>query len=52
MLVGAVPPMMLKSDSNPEGTPIEAFDGIRGGTAVNRAQFFNDLSDAVLRLQS
>jgi len=43
VLVGAVPPIMLKSDSNPEGTPIEAFDGIRAGT-LNRAQFYKDLS--------
>ncbi|HWU72081.1 MAG TPA: alpha/beta hydrolase [Sphingomonas sp.] len=43
VLVGAVPPIMLKSDSNPEGTPIEAFDGIRAGT-LNRAQFYKDLT--------
>ncbi|WP_067334401.1 alpha/beta fold hydrolase [Stappia indica] len=44
VLVGAVPPVMLKSDSNPEGTPMEVFDGIREGTAKNRAQFFLDLT--------
>lgn len=35
---------MLKTDANPEGTPIEAFDGIRQGTANDRSQFFKDLS--------
>jgi non-heme chloroperoxidase len=44
VLVGAVPPLMLKTPSNPEGTPLEAFDGIRKGTATNRAQFFKDLT--------
>jgi non-heme chloroperoxidase len=44
VLVGAVPPLMLKTEANPEGTPIEAFDGIRQGTANDRSQFFKDLS--------
>ncbi|KAA0696360.1 alpha/beta hydrolase [Halopseudomonas laoshanensis] len=44
VLVGAVPPLMLKTDSNPDGTPMEAFDGIRAGTAENRSQFFRDLT--------
>jgi non-heme chloroperoxidase len=44
VLLGAVPPLMLKTESNPEGTPIEAFDGIRQGTLANRAQFFKDLT--------
>jgi len=44
VLVGAVPPLMLKTASNPEGTPIEAFDGIRKGTFDNRAQFYRDLT--------
>ena len=44
VLVGAVPPLMLKTAANPEGTPIEAFDGIRKGTATNRSQFFKDLT--------
>jgi non-heme chloroperoxidase len=34
VLVGAVPPLMLKTAANPEGTPIEVFDGIRKGTAT------------------
>lgn len=44
VLVGAVPPLMLKTTANPEGTPIEAFDGIRKGTAEDRSQFFKDLT--------
>lgn len=44
VLVGAVPPLMLKTANNPEGTPLEVFDGIRKGTATNRSQFFKDLT--------
>lgn len=44
VLVGAVPPLMLKSDTNPEGLPLEVFDSIRQGTATNRSQFFKDLT--------
>jgi len=44
VLVGAVPPLMLKTDANPEGTPIEVFDGIRKGIATDRSQFFQDLT--------
>ncbi|HWQ87142.1 alpha/beta hydrolase [Brevundimonas sp.] len=43
VLIGAVPPVMLKSDKNPGGLPIEVFDGIRAGLAANRAQFYRDL---------
>src|SRR5664279_4318702 len=39
VLVGAVPPLMLKTAANPDGTPIEAFDGIRKGTGEDRSQF-------------
>jgi non-heme chloroperoxidase len=42
---GAVPPIMVKSDSNPDGTPIEAFDGIRQGVLKDRSQFYKDLSE-------
>ncbi|MEU8244176.1 alpha/beta hydrolase, partial [Actinoplanes missouriensis] len=42
--VGAVPPIMVKSDTNPDGTPIEAFDSIRDGLLADRSQFFTDLS--------
>lgn len=44
VLVGAVPPLMLKTEANPEGTPIKVFDGIRKGTAEDRSQFFKTLS--------
>jgi len=44
VLVGAVPPLMLKTAGNPEGTPGEAFDGIRAGVANNRSQFYYDLT--------
>jgi non-heme chloroperoxidase len=41
--LGAVPPVMLKSDKNPGGLPMEVFDGFRGGVAANRAQFYRDV---------
>jgi len=44
VLVGAVPPIMVKSDANPEGLPIEVFNGIRDGVAADRSQYFKDLS--------
>jgi non-heme chloroperoxidase len=44
VLVGAVPPLMLKTADNPEGTPIEVFDSIRAGVATNRSQFYYDLT--------
>jgi non-heme chloroperoxidase len=44
VLVSAVPPLMLKTDSNPDGTPIEVFDGFRQALAANRAQFFLDVA--------
>jgi non-heme chloroperoxidase len=43
-LIGAVPPVMLKSASNPLGTPLEAFDGIRAAVQADRSQFWEDLS--------
>jgi non-heme chloroperoxidase len=43
VLIGAVPPIMLKTDKNPGGLPIEVFDGLRAALAANRAQFFLDL---------
>lgn len=43
VLVSAVPPLMLKTESNPEGLPIEVFDGFRAALAANRAQFFLDV---------
>jgi non-heme chloroperoxidase len=44
VLVGAVPPQMLKTAANPNGLPIDVFDGIRKGVLEDRAQFFMDLS--------
>jgi non-heme chloroperoxidase len=45
LLLGAIPPLMLKTDANPDGTPIEAFDAIRQGVAGDRSQFYQDLSE-------
>ena len=42
-LLAAVPPVMVKSERNPEGTPLEVFDGFRAQLAANRAQFFLDI---------
>jgi non-heme chloroperoxidase len=44
VLVGAIPPLMLKTSANPGGLPIEAFDGIRAGVAGDRSQFYKELS--------
>jgi len=44
VLVGAVTPLMLKTDANPGGLPLEVFDGFRNGTAFDRAQFFRDVA--------
>jgi non-heme chloroperoxidase len=44
VLIGAVPPIMLKTDSNPGGLPIEVFDGFRTAQNANRAQFFLDIA--------
>src|ERR1700716_2365032 len=43
-LIGAVPPLMLKTPANPGGLPMEAFDEIRAGVLADRSQFFRDLS--------
>jgi non-heme chloroperoxidase len=42
---GAVPPIMVKSDSNPDGLPIDVFDGIRANVLNDRAQFWYDLAE-------
>jgi non-heme chloroperoxidase len=42
-LIGAVPPIMVKSDANPGGLPMEVFDGFRAGLAANRAQLYLDV---------
>jgi len=44
VLVGAVPPLMLRTASNPGGLPIETFDQIRAGVSGDRSQFYQDLS--------
>ena len=44
VLIGAVPPLMLKTAANPGGTPLDAFDGIRNAVLADRSQFFKDLS--------
>jgi non-heme chloroperoxidase len=43
VLIGAVTPVMVKSETNPEGAPIEVFDGFRKALLENRAQFFLDI---------
>jgi non-heme chloroperoxidase len=43
VLIGAVPPVMVKSERNPGGLPLEVFDGFRAAQAANRAQFFLDV---------
>jgi non-heme chloroperoxidase len=44
VLVGAIPPLMLKTAANPGGLPIDVFDGIRAGVLADRSQFFKDLT--------
>src|SRR6266851_908767 len=44
VLIGAIPPLMLKTPANPGGLPIEVFDGIRKGVLSDRSQFFKDLT--------
>jgi non-heme chloroperoxidase len=43
-LISAVPPIMLKSDANPDGLPIDVFDGLRASLAKDRSQFYKDLA--------
>jgi non-heme chloroperoxidase len=44
VLIGAVPPLMLKTEANPGGLPMETFDGIRSAVLADRSQFFKDLT--------
>ena len=44
VLIGAIPPLMLKTEANPAGTPIAAFDQLRAAVRADRAQFFTELS--------
>lgn len=43
VLIGAVPPVMMQSQKNPGGLPLEVFDGFRAALVANRAQFFRDI---------
>ncbi len=43
VLIGAIPPVMVQLDANPDGVPPEVFDGFRSALAANRAQFFRDV---------
>jgi non-heme chloroperoxidase len=44
ILMSAVPPIMVKTANNPDGLPIEVFDGLRGSLAANRTQFYRDVA--------
>jgi non-heme chloroperoxidase len=44
VLIAAVPPIMLKTQANPEGLPMEVFDGLRAGLVKDRSQFYKDLA--------
>ncbi len=44
VLIAAVPPIMVKSAANPEGLPIEVFDGLRSSLTKDRSQFYKDLA--------
>jgi non-heme chloroperoxidase len=44
VLIGAVPPILMKSPSNPEGTPLEVFDGLRSALVKDRSQFYKDFA--------
>jgi non-heme chloroperoxidase len=46
VLIGAIPPLMLKTPANPLGTPIEVFDRLRAAVQADRSQFWRDLTDA------
>jgi non-heme chloroperoxidase len=46
VLLSAVPPLMLRTDANPEGSPIETFDAIRAGVTADRSQYYKDLSES------
>jgi non-heme chloroperoxidase len=46
VLLGAITPFLLKTESNPGGVPIDVFDGLRAGVLADRSQFYKDLSAA------
>ena len=45
VLVSAIPPLMLKTEANPEGLPIEVFNGLRAGLTADPSQFYRDLAE-------
>ncbi|MDP9794285.1 non-heme chloroperoxidase [Catenuloplanes nepalensis] len=45
VLVSAVPPLMLRTDDNPGGVPLEVFEGLRAGSLADRSQLYRDLAD-------
>src|SRR3546814_11785291 len=45
VLIGVVPPVMVRSAKNPGGLPLEVFDGFRAALAANRAQFYRDIPE-------
>ena len=51
VLIGAVPPLMMKTAANPGGLPIEVFDGIRAGSIADRSQLYGSRCRPVLRVQ-
>jgi non-heme chloroperoxidase len=44
VIIGGIPPVMLKSDNNPGGLPMSVFDGLRAGLVADRSQFYKDVS--------
>ncbi len=44
VLISAVPPLMLKTEKNPDGLPLSVFDGLRAALAANRSQFYKDIT--------
>lgn len=52
VLIGAIPPFMLKTESNPEGTPIEVFNGMREGLLKNKSLFFKEVALSFYNLDS
>src|SRR6201990_2041043 len=45
ILIGAIPPLMLKTDANPKGLPIEVFDELRKGVLADRSSYWNELAN-------
>ena len=43
--MGAIPPLMLKTDANPGGLPLEVFDGLRASLTADRSRFYKDISE-------